>query len=165
MKNEEFIEKLFFSMYEKLYTYAEVSLINRNNADDVIQETFFEAVRKPETLMNHQNPAGWLMQTLKHKIRDYNRSTARHLRRFVSLEDEYDLPFIEADFEIDKTSVADIIATMKRELNPDDYYLIRRIVIEGASHLTVSKELGISVHASQKRLERIRKKFKNYFSF
>lgn len=163
MKNEEFIEKLFFSEYEKLCTYAEHTLIDRDNADDVVQDTFHEAVKKFDVLISHPNPAGWLMQTLKHKIRDYNRSTARHLRRFVPIKKEHVLPYEEKDFDMGRSSIADIISTMKKELDPDDYYLVHRIAIEGASHLTVSKELGISVHASQKRLERIRKKIKKFF--
>ena len=43
-------------------------------------------------------------------------------------------------------------------LPPEDYRLLCRITLEGATHLEVAKELGISVWSSQKRLQRIRKK-------
>ena len=43
-------------------------------------------------------------------------------------------------------------------LPPEDYRLLCRITLEGATHLEVARELGISVWSSQKRLQRIRKK-------
>ena len=50
------------------------------------------------------------------------------------------------------------LAAIRALLPPEDYRLLCRITLEGATHLEVAKELGISVWSSQKRLQRIRKK-------
>ena len=52
----------------------------------------------------------------------------------------------------------DLLAAIRALLPPEDYRLLCRITLEGATHLEVAKERGISVWSSQKRLQRIRKK-------
>ena len=59
----------------------------------------------------------------------------------------------------DAFTILGVTATLTQE----EFYLLRRIVFESASHLEVAEELGISVWASQKRLERIRKKLEQAF--
>ena len=51
-----------------------------------------------------------------------------------------------------------LLDAIRALLPPEDYRLLCRITLEGATHLEVAKELGISVWSSQKRLQRIRKK-------
>ena len=96
MEANAFLEALYNANYERLYIYAENLLFNAAYAEEAVQETFFEAVRKQDALMRHAKP--------------------------------------------------------------EDYRLLCRITLEGATHLEVAKELGISVWSSQKRLQRIRKK-------
>ena len=47
---------------------------------------------------------------------------------------------------------------IRQALTPDELFLFERLVFDKASHLEVSKELGITVWTSQKRFERIKKK-------
>lgn len=51
-----------------------------------------------------------------------------------------------------------LLKKIESALKPDEYKLLKRLVIDRATHLQVSREFGISVYASEKRLERIRKK-------
>ena len=55
-------------------------------------------------------------------------------------------------------SINELLDAIRALLPPEDYRLLCRITLEGATHLEVAKELGISVWSSQKRLQRIRKK-------
>lgn len=48
-------------------------------------------------------------------------------------------------------------------LTPEEAALWKRLMMDGATHLETAEELGISVWASQKRLERIRKKLQQRF--
>ena len=48
-------------------------------------------------------------------------------------------------------------------LAPEEYQLLKRLILDKASHLEVARELGITVYASQKRLERIRDKLRREF--
>lgn len=54
-------------------------------------------------------------------------------------------------------SINELLDAIRALLPPEDYRLLCRITLEGATHLEVARELGISVWSSQKRLQRIRK--------
>ena len=56
-----------------------------------------------------------------------------------------------------------VIEKVERVLTPEEYQLLKRLVFDRASHLEVAQEFGISVYASQKRLERIRLSSIRYF--
>ncbi len=56
-----------------------------------------------------------------------------------------------------------VIEKVERVLTPEEYQLLKRLVFDRASHLEVAQEFGISVYASQKRLERIREKLYTVF--
>ena len=151
MEANAFLEALYNANYERLYIYAENLLFNAAYAEEAVQETFFEAVRKQDALMRHAKPEAWLMETLKNKILE--------ALYFISLEQDLaqeskklaaeDRPF---------GSISELLDAIRALLPPEDYRLLCRITLEGATHLEVAKELGISVWSSQKRLQRIRKK-------
>ena len=76
MEANAFLEALYNANYERLYIYAENLLFNAAYAEEAVQETFFEAVRKQDALMRHAKPEAWLMETLKNKIRVGSRRRA-----------------------------------------------------------------------------------------
>lgn len=161
MEANAFLEALYNKNYERLYIYAENTLLNAAYAEEAVQETFFEAVRRQDALMRHARPEAWLMETLKNKIRVGNRRRALEALCFISLEQDLaqeskrlaveDRPF---------GSISDLLDTIRVLLPPEDYHLLCRITLDGATHLEVAKELDISVWGSQKRLQRIRKKLR-----
>ena len=152
MEANAFLEALYNANYERLYIYAENLLFNAAYAEEAVQETFFEAVRKQDALMRHAKPEAWLMETLKNKIRVGSRRRALEALYFISLEQDLAQ-------ESKKLAVEDRpFGSISELLPPEDYRLLCRITLEGATHLEVAKELGISVWSSQKRLQRIRKK-------
>ena len=127
--------------------------------EEAVQETFFEAVRKQDALMRHAKPEAWLMETLKNKIRVGSRRRALEALYFISLEQ--DLAQESKKLAVEDRpfgSISELLDAIRALLPPEDYRLLCRITLEGATHLEVAKELGISVWSSQKRLQRIRKK-------
>ena len=46
-------------------------------------------------------------------------------------------------------------------LGGEEWDLLKQYVLDGASHRQIASKLGITVQASQKRLERIRKKLED----
>ena len=154
-----FLEALYNANYERLYIYAENLLFNAAYAEEAVQETFFEAVRKQDALMRHAKPEAWLMETLKNKTRVGSRRRALEALYFISLEQ--DLAQESKKLAVEDRpfgSINELLDAIRALLPPEDYRLLCRITLEGATHLEVAKELGISVWSSQKRLQRIRKK-------
>lgn len=162
MTNEQsiFLEKLYRENQPKLLYYARVKLQNESLAMDVVQDTFHTAIQKIDLLMGHTNAPGWLMETLKNKIKDQIRFRNRYLARFISY-DGYENCYLCEDTYVltdeHRKTVADILSNIEEYLKPQDFYLLKRIILDGASHREVAEELGITIWASQKRLERVRK--------
>lgn len=53
-----------------------------------MQDTFHEAMYHLDVLAHHEAPGGWLLVTLKYKLREYERARRRYLLRFLSLDSE-----------------------------------------------------------------------------
>lgn len=162
----QWIEKLYRDNFEKLIGYAEFFSGDSSIAQDMVQDTFHEALRHIDKLMIHDNPAGWLMNTLKNKIRENRRKNMRDALRILSLDsDILAVPeYIDAlNKELSRLDISELMEQIKCTLKPEEYRLFRRFIFDKASHLEVAKEFGISVYASQKRLERIRKKLRETF--
>lgn len=158
---DRLIEQLHRDYFGKLTLYAAATLKNQSLAQDVVQDTFHEALRHIDTLMDHPNPGGWLMVTLKNKLREAERSRRRYLLRFLSLDTDLLTEPGREDPPPDR--MRSLLEQIQQALTPEEYRLLTRLTIDGASHLEVAKEFHISVYASQKRLERIRKKLYQQF--
>lgn len=163
---ETFFNQLYHDNFWKLRRYA-LTFLNEHQAEEIVQDAFFEAAQKLDFLMVHENAGGWLMMTLKNKIRNCQRKNQKELMLLVSLESGNVLhiaaPRNAEDIVEQSEAVSDASQKIKAALSPDDLLLLKRIVFDRASHKEVSDELGISVWSSQKRLERIRVKLSKLF--
>ena len=165
-EQDAFFEKLYQDYFGKLTLYAGALLRNQSRAQDMVQDTFHEALRRIDILMEHPNPGGWLMVTLKNKIREEERTQRRYMLRFLSLntdlirEPASQTPDLEEHLADDGPT---FLEQIQNALTEEEFLLLKRLTIDRASHLEVAKEFDISVYASQKRLERIRKKLAKRF--
>lgn len=161
-----FLENLFRSYIRKLTLYAEAKLQDPNRAQEVVQDAFQEAILHIDTLSDHPNPGGWLMQTVKYKIQESERARRRYMLRFLSMDTELSaelIPSGELIPDLPEANGVSPIEKIQKALAPEELQLLKRLIFDGASHLEVSQELGITVWTSQKRLERIRKKLFEFF--
>ena len=153
----ELVERLYRLHFKKLFIYANAVLRDPEQAKDVVQDTFHEALRRIDVFAKHENPGGWLMNTLKNKLKENERTRRRDLLRLLSLD---------ADFPDESNLPEELVAAQpepQEESVIEEYQLLKRLVFDRASHLEVAQEFGISVYASQKRLERIREKLYTVF--
>ena len=92
----ELVERLYRLHFKKLFIYANAVLRDPEQAKDVVQDTFHEALRRIDVFAKHENPGGWLMNTLKNKLKENERTRRRDLLRLLSLDadfpDESNLP-------------------------------------------------------------------------
>lgn len=166
---DRLIEQLYQKYFGMLTLYATASLKNQSCVQDVVQDTFHEAINHADVLMQHPNPAGWLKLTLKNKVKEEQRRMHKYALYFLSLERDLftepgrDDPNLEQPFH-SEPSLASVIKRIKHVLTEEEFTLLKRLTIDQASHVEVAEEFGISVYASQKRLERIRKKLKKALS-
>ena len=122
MEANAFLEALYNANYERLYIYAENLLFNAAYAEEAVQETFFEAVRKQDALMRHAKPEAWLMETLKNKIRVGSRRRALEALYFISLEQ--DLAQESKKLAVEDRpfgSISELLDAIRALLPPEDY--------------------------------------------
>ena len=73
-------EQLYTEYVHRLIRYARAQGQSGDVAEELVQDTFHEAYAQLAHLTEHENPGGWLMQTLKNKIRNYDRARQRERR-------------------------------------------------------------------------------------
>ncbi len=158
--------EIYIANHPKLLRYARTNKLCAPVAEELVQDTFHDAWSKFGELINHENIGGWLMQTLKNKMRNYARAKRRETSLRVDHGDRSEDIAAPDDF-INALIASDALSAIYRlvydNFKEDDITLFRRIFIENASHAEVAAELGITVWTSQKRLERIRKRIRDEF--
>lgn len=147
---KETVERMYKEMYPALHVYATRILGDEALAEEAIQDTFCIACAKREQFLSSLNPQGWIMLTLKHVMQNMLRSQAK-LKRLTSLEEEEFL----AAWPPEMISVDTLFGDVSKS---EDFRLLKRIALERCTMLELSKELGVSVEACKKRVQRARKR-------
>lgn len=163
---EQFFEQLYRENFGKLMRYARIH-VDPFRAEELVQDTFHDALQKIQVLAGHDNPYGWLMITLKHKISNYQRMHQKELLRLVSLDSEQ-IASLSSTESIDnvieeREEHQSAVEKIQGALSESELYVVKRLIYENATHKELAEELGITVWASQKRLERIRDKLGKIF--
>lgn len=76
--SDDFIHRLYQTHYEKMFHIAYRMLGNVEQAQDVVQDVFLQAMFHRSQLTEHPNPDGWLMITLRNLLQNERRRSARH---------------------------------------------------------------------------------------
>lgn len=142
------IERLYLQMYHLLFEYARSCLPNDSLAEEAVQETFYIACQKPESVCTSPKPEGWLVNTLKFVISNMRRSrlTAdRILREYLALQ-------ISKIKEYDDGMAIEIL--YEDIVHLDEFRLLKEMAVEGKTHLEMAQSRGISVEACRKRVQR-----------
>ncbi|MBI4532686.1 MAG: sigma-70 family RNA polymerase sigma factor [Candidatus Melainabacteria bacterium] len=72
-------KELTYGYFHSLYRMAYARLANVEDAEDVVQETYFKAFRSFDTFRDGTNYKAWLIQILINTVRDHIRKEGRTL--------------------------------------------------------------------------------------
>lgn len=153
---EEAVEKLYKEMYPVLYVYAMRILKDSDMAEEAVQDAFCIACAKRDEFLSSENPQGWVMITLKYVMQNMLRNQAKSKK----LASQY---FNELK---DECTVAGPPELMSVDLlfndvsESEDFQLLKRIALDQYTIAELSQELGISVEACKKRVQRARKRLR-----
>jgi DNA-directed RNA polymerase specialized sigma24 family protein len=70
------IERLFVSCERRLAKYLVQMVSDRSLAEDLLQDTFYDALKAPQQVVSAQNPTAWLYGIARHKARRPSRAIA-----------------------------------------------------------------------------------------
>lgn len=156
------MEALYREEFPRMVKYAARMLGHEDAAQELVQESFRVLWENVGELVYHPNIRGWLRQTLKNKMMNYWTAGRTNLRRFVTYDEEkLQIPGGQSPEEIcTRLTEKEILQVARERLSEKNYRHLVRLTVDGASHATVAKEFGITVIASEKRLERSRRALK-----
>ena len=150
-EQDEFITALYHEMFRQLVNTAYGSLGSAALAEEVAQEAFLIACKKPDAVMNSDNPQGWMMKTVHNVVKNLKRvlanqdkylyNTSRTHDRIVHIDDYTDVEYSDM-------------------LSNEEYQLFRLVTLDNFSMREAAEEFGISVEACKKRMQRIRAKLR-----
>ena len=147
------MEQLYREMFPKLYMYALRIISNPSLAEEAVQNTFCIACSKEDRLFSCDNPHGWLMNTLKNVIRNMLRDRAKLA---ISVFDIMEESNISTNDEVNVDVLySDISKT-------EDFQLLKWIALDKYSIREISDNLGISMEACKKRVQRAKKRLQGH---
>ena len=152
------LEKFYREYFHAVEIHAYRYIGNWDDAHVATQEAFHIACEKIDDFMIQPNKVGWLKNVVKNVCRNMYRAKKKQLSLFISIED-LDRSQEPATFDhVERDPLEDY----KELISESEFLLLRKIIIEGVSYAQVANELGISMWACRKRVERalsiIRKK-------
>ena len=148
-----------YSQYSKaMYNIAYRMLNNREDAEDILQETFVECFRNIGSFRFESTFGAWLKKILINKCINYLRKKKIDLTLCDTLPAVID----EQDEEVtyDTTKIFKGI-----EMLPDGYRVILSLyLLEGYDHAEISQILDISESTSKSQYSRAKEKLRNLLS-
>ncbi len=136
-------------------------------ADDLVQETFVAAWRQLDEYDDAHPFAAWLRGIARNKILGYYRSTAtaaRHVRILApadvaAIAGQFDALLPDRGEPISRTLQA--LKTCLGALKPPDHDVIHRAYFQKQSCRTIADQLGRSLEATKKGLQRARARLRD----
>jgi RNA polymerase sigma factor (sigma-70 family) len=153
--NSKAQSKLYHQYSKAMYNLAYRILNNREDAEDILQETFIECFRSIATFRFESTFGAWLKKILINKCINYIK------KRKIDLTLCENLPVNFAEEEEDVAY--DTRKIFKGiEMLPDGYRIILTLyLLEGYDHSEISQILGITESTSKSQYSRAKDKLRN----
>ena len=150
----QLLEQLYRAYYHQLFLYARAILRHDQLAEEAVQDTFHIACGKMDNLCCSENPAGWLVQTLKHVLKNMERCRSS-LYSSMHRSDPYNDTVLGAERDQE-----DLELLYGGILTREEFHLLKRVAVDDYSFLEAAEELGISVETCRKRFHRAKEKMR-----
>lgn len=142
-----------------LFAYAVTLLGNAATAEEAVQESFRIACMKPEALIRSDNPVGWMVNTMKHAVRNIKRTQLRRrIGATLSLDD--DEVFLAQPGRPDEYADVEFSDLMTDE----EYRMLKWHVLLDVSIKDIAETMDISEEACKKRIQRTKKRVQKILS-
>lgn len=152
---DRFFNELMRKTYDKIYMFVGRGCSDQEFVEDVVQETFYEAYRKAEILMEHPNQIGWLYNTAKHKrLRLWEKKKNLCLMDLENADCEV-VGEIEHGYE-----EIEMAETIKASVSEKEYDMICDYYLNGYSSVEVAEKYGVDKGGIRMRMCRLRRKLK-----
>lgn len=150
-------ELLYVEYYENLNRYAYSILHDWQLAEDAVQKTFEVACRKADDINKVERPLGWLMEIMKNVLRNMMRERLRRERIICRMPEDGEKLLYAAPMEESLQHIR------PRDMNRRDFEIFVQVAVNGYTSREVARMYDMGVWACRKRIERTKKRLKNFF--
>lgn len=149
-------EQFYLNTKNLLYQYLYQHVKDSFETEDIAQEAYLVALEEWQILLEHPNPAGWLVQTAKNIMNGYHRHVFFRMES-IDMHLHEDIPYEEPAFDL--CLMEDFLGRVygKKELP-----LAKRYFLEDNSIEDLSDELGMTKSSLKNRIYRLRLRMKSY---
>ncbi len=158
-EDNAFIDALYRDEYESIRKYIRRMVPDPYAAEDIIQETFLEAVRHCRKLRTeHPNVAGWLRVTAKNKVMKWEDKEKKYC-----LDMEYLLEKVTylTDHKFDEYVLSEYYSVLEDVLSKEEMDMLIGYYKLGYSATEMSNHYGITESNFKVRILRMKHRIKN----
>lgn len=137
---------------------------DRNDLEDLVQDTFLRMVRSIAHWQPHQPFAHWLLRIATNVGRDYFRRQSVRRRWMVQPPPDADEPILEApstDADPAARAAANEVKSLLAQLPPDDRTLLTLHHLEGWGLAQIAAQFGWTLTATKLRAWRARNRLRS----
>lgn len=163
----DFFYDFYNAQFLKMWKLAVTIVHNSAQAEEIVQDAFVELLVRLDRLEKEERLEFWLQKVVTNKsfhvLRERNRcAKAIAVLQSKRLDDFSEQKQFQEIEEAD--SLHGIRKAISDTLNEEEQYQLRRIAMEGTKYKTMAEEMGMSISACQKKMQRIRKKLAKVIS-
>ena len=155
-EEQAFFQELYQNNYGALFGYAYHLGIGREAAEDYVQDAFLTALRHIEDVKSSPNPRGYLQQVLKNVI-GYQLRCMRYAVNLRKKLQEREPPLAPEEPVGDHLPPEMLFSGA---VSDEELRLLIRFYLEGWSQKELAGELGISLNACKKRIQRAKERLR-----
>jgi RNA polymerase sigma-70 factor (ECF subfamily) len=171
-EKQEIFEREFLPHINAMYNFGYRLTLERDDAKDLVQDTYFKAYRFIESFQKGTNAKAWLFRILKNSfINDYRKKTKEPAKvDYQDVETYYNSDDVHRqitpDLRVDslKDMIGDEISNALNSLDVDFRTVIILCDLEGFKYEEMAKILDIPIGTVRSRLHRARQLLKDKLS-
>jgi RNA polymerase sigma-70 factor (ECF subfamily) len=171
-EKQEIFEREFLPHINAMYNFGYRLTLERDDAKDLVQDTYFKAFRFIESFQKGTNAKAWLFRILKNSfINDYRKKTKEPAKvDYQDVETYYNSDDVHRqitpDLRVDslKDMIGDEISNALNSLDVDFRTVIILCDLEGFKYEEMAKILDIPIGTVRSRLHRARQLLKDKLS-
>lgn len=172
IEKQEIFEREFLPHINSMYNFGYRLTLDRDDAKDLVQDTYFKAFRFIESFQRGTNAKAWLFRILKNSfINDYRKKTKEPTKvDYQEVESYYNSEDVDRqitpDLRVDalKDMIGDEISNALNALDVDFRTVIILCDLEGFKYEEMAKILDIPIGTVRSRLHRARQLLKEKLS-
>lgn len=138
---------------------------NLDAAEDLAQETLYEAIRNVHKLRDPSGHSRWLSSIAYNVCLRWNSARGRDIRQLAEVEPDWDPPDdYDLDIELERSELVDLLDRAMAMLAPESRDVLVERYVNDSPHSEIAKRLGLTGVAVRKRLERGKLRLKRVLS-